>query len=184
MVEMSTTTEMKQAWDYASYAAIPSDGKRHEILEAEHFVNPAPSIYHQQVSRRLQFDLYQQIELTGLGVVIDAPVDVQLADSTIVQPDLVIVAHSNMHIITPIKIKGIPDLIVEILSPSSLDYDMVKKRAIYERYGVPRYWIVDPDEHLIHDLKLHDRSYKATIETSRISLSLFPSVSVDLSKVW
>ena len=66
---------LKSRWDYAAYAAIPSDGKRHEIIDGEHFVTPAPNLYHQEVSRHIQFQLYSQIELTGLGQVIDAPVD-------------------------------------------------------------------------------------------------------------
>jgi hypothetical protein len=103
--------DLRSRWDYAAYAAIPTDGKRHEIIDGEHFVNPAPNLYHQEVSRHIQFQLYSQIELTGLGKVIDAPVDLQLSDHDIVQPDLVIVTLSRKHIMTPTKIKGVPDLV-------------------------------------------------------------------------
>ena len=113
-----TEKNLKPRWDYAAYAAIASDGKRHEIIDGEHFVNPAPNLYHQEVSRHIQFQLYTQIELAGLGKVINAPVDLQLSDHDIVQPDLVVVTHSRKHIMTPTKIRGVPDLVVEILSPS------------------------------------------------------------------
>ncbi len=95
-------------WDYAAYAAIPQDNLRHEIIAGQHFVNPAPNLYHQQVSRRIQFQLYSAIELNDLGVVFNAPVDLQLSKHDIVQPDLVIVLHERRHILTPAKIKGVP----------------------------------------------------------------------------
>lgn len=83
---MSTVEKrVKSRWDYAAYAAIPPDGKRHEIIDGDHFVNPVPNLYHQEVSRHIQFQLYTQIELADLGKVINAPVDLQLSDHDIVQ---------------------------------------------------------------------------------------------------
>jgi hypothetical protein len=58
---------------YREYCCFPDDGRRHEIIDGDHYVNPAPSTYHQTVSRRLQHQLYTQIELTGRGVVYNAP---------------------------------------------------------------------------------------------------------------
>ena len=92
-------------------------------------MNSAPSLYHQTVSRRIQFQLYTEIELAELGQVFDAPVDVQLSEHDIVQPDLVIVSKQRRHILTPTKIKGVPDLIVEILSPSDPDRRRKRKRS-------------------------------------------------------
>lgn len=129
----SETTSASADWDYDAYAAIPHDGRRHEILEGEHEVNPAPSLYHQEISRRIQFQLYTQIELKEHGVVINAPIDVQLTDRDIVQPDLVIVTRQRRHIMTPIKIKGVPDLLIEILSPS------IVKLVSCRGKHVPRY---------------------------------------------
>ena len=75
--------------------------------------------------------------LQHLGVVFDAPTDVQLSETDIVQPDLVIVLQPNLTIITPTKLKGTPDLVVEIISPSSSNNDRVLKRELYRRAGVP-----------------------------------------------
>jgi len=73
---MSTVEKrVKSPWDYAAYAAIPQDGKQHEIIDGEHFVNPAPTLSHQEVSRHIKFQLSTQIELTEQGKVINAPVD-------------------------------------------------------------------------------------------------------------
>ena len=185
---MSSTPAAKNLtqtpWDYAAYAAIPNDGRRHEIIGGEHFVNPAPNLYHQQVSRRIQFQLYTEIELKELGVVMDAPVDVQLSDRDIVQPDLVIVTRERRYILTPTKVKGIPELVVEILLPSNPEHDLKTKRAMYERCGVPEYWIVFPDEHQIAQLKLVEGAYVEQIVTDAITMTMPPHVTVDLRKVW
>ncbi len=181
---MSTTPSSSTKWDYASYAAIPDDRLRHEIIDGEHFMNPAPNLYHQTVSRRIQFQLYTAIELSELGQVFDAPVDVQFSDHDIVQPDLVIVCKDRRHILTPIKIKGVPDLMIEILSPSNPDHDRKRKRTLYERNQVPEYWIVDPEEHSVLQLILTDGKYTEQSHRDSITMAVPPHASVDLTKVW
>ena len=146
---MSTETRTSGKLGYAHYVCFPDDGRRHEIIGGDHFVNPAPSTYHQTVSRRLHFQLYTQIELREMGVVFYAPVDVQLSEHDIVQPDLVVVLRARQTIITPSKIKGTPDLIVEIVSPTSAGADRSLKKELYGRSGVPEYWIADPFEHTL-----------------------------------
>jgi Uma2 family endonuclease len=170
--------------DYSHYVCFPNDGQRHEIIEGEHYVNPAPSTYHQTVSRRIQFALYTLIELKQLGQVFNAPVDVQLGNHNIVQPDIVVILAAHQQIITPTKIKGIPDLIVEILSPSTLEHDQVLKRQMYEAAGVPEFWIVDPFEHCVSQLILNFKgSYELAAHAQRIAVSILPNVSVDLTQV-
>lgn len=168
---------------YEHYVCFPDDGYRHEVIDGVHYMNPAPSTYHQAVSRRLQFQLYSAIELKKLGAVIDAPVDVHLSEFDIMQPDLVIVLESN-RIITPSKVKGTPDLLVEILSPSTRENDMVLKRSRYEAAGVPEYWIVDPFEHTLDQLVLTDGSYVAREHGDIVKLTVIEDVSVDLGEVW
>ena len=107
---------------YRDYVCFPDDGHRHEIIDGDHYMNPAPSTYHQAISRHLQFQLYTQIERRNLGSVIDAPVDVQLTEFDIVQSDLVVVLSGN-RIITPTKVKGVPDHLVEILPSHGADRD-------------------------------------------------------------
>ena len=171
-------------WDYSAYAAIPADGKRHEIVQGEHFVNPAPNLYHQEISRHIQFQLYTEIELAGLGKVIDAPVDLQLSNHDIVQPDLVIVLRERVHILTPTKIEGVPDLVIEILSPSNPDHDLRTKRKLYQTHGIPEYWIVSPEEHQVLQLILDEGKYVESIQSSSITMRAAPQASVDLTRVW
>jgi Uma2 family endonuclease len=169
---------------YREYCCFPDDGRRHEIIDGDHYVNPAPSTYHQTVSRRRQHQLYTQIELTGRGVVYNAPVDVQLTDHDIVQPDLVVVLTSRMQMITPTKIKGVPDLLVEILSPSTASNDATLKKQLYERVGVAEYWIVDPDNHTVEQLVLADGRYERRPAADAIPLSILEGVAVRLADVW
>ena len=171
-------------WDYAAYAAIPYDGKRHEIIEVDHFVNPALSLYHQQVSRHLQYDLFQAIELRVLGCVINAPVEVQLSAHDIVQPDLVVIRTANLHIQTPGRVKGIPDLLIEILSPSNPGHELKTKRLAYQRCGVPEHWIVDPEDRQILQFSLVDGQYHGASVADTITVDIPPLLTIDLKQVW
>ncbi|TWT96561.1 Uma2 family endonuclease [Neorhodopirellula pilleata] len=174
----------KKKLTYQDYIGFPDDGNRHEIIDGDHFMNPAPSVYHQAVSRRIQFQLYTQIELKQLGIVADAPIDVQLTPHDIVQPDLVIVL-AGRSIITPTKIKGVPDHLIEILSPSSDYNDRVLKFNLYEREKVPEYWIVDPFEHEVQQCLLGPSGYQRSTHESRVRCSyLGGEIEVDLSAVW
>lgn len=168
---------------YDDYVLLPNDGKRHEIINGRHYMNVAPSPRHQAVSRHIKFQLYQQIELPGLGEVIDAPIDVQFGESDVVQPDIVVVLKEN-RIITTTKVKGVPDLVIEVLSPSNRKHDQQLKRQLYEQAGVPEYWIVDPENQSIEQLKLgSDSKFAVTTQSASIEFAKTNSM-VDLTKVW
>ena len=181
---MTTETTERRKLTYEDYAQIPEDGCQHEIIDGEHYVNPAPSTYHQAVSRRIQFLLYAQIELTQRGVVINAPYDVQLFAHDILQPDIVVVLNARQHIITPSRIQGTPDLVIEILSMSSESRDRKLKRARYQKAGVPEFWIVDPFEHKIEQLVLRDGTYVLLPRTDVLQLTILDGVPVPLDEVW
>jgi len=89
--------------------------------------------------------LMEALELPGLAQVFDAPVDLLLEPTSVVQPDLVIVGASHRHIVTERALEGVPDVVVEILSPGSLDRDLHLERRLYERFAIPEYWIVDAE---------------------------------------
>ncbi len=181
---MATNSSTSRKLSYAAYAAIPDDGRRHEVIDGEHYVNPAPDLYHQAVSKRLQHQLYTKIELAGLGTLYNAPCDVQLSDHDIVQPDLLVVLNSRTRIFTPTKVKGVPDLLVEILSPSTVDYDRTVKKALYQRAGVPEYWIVDPSEHTLEQLVLHEGKYQSNTVSDEVHPKFVDDVVIDLAEVW
>ncbi len=108
-------------------------------------MTPAPSTYHQEISKRLEYLLYEYVELRQkLGKVYYAPVDVYLEDEETYQPDIIFISNTRLDIIKKEKIEGAPDIIIEILSPSTAYYDLVHKKEVYARHSVKEYWIVDP----------------------------------------
>lgn len=181
---MSMIAPKGQKWTYEDYAKLPEDGLRHEIIDGEHYVNASPSTQHQHVSKRLQYQLYTKIELAGLGVLYNAPIDVQLSEYDIVQPDLVIILNQNVRKITPTKIKVAPHLVVEILSPSTADADRTIKKDLYERSGVLEYWIVDPFEQQVDQWVLTDGKFKLAAKSNILRLSFVSGIEVDLDSVW
>jgi Uma2 family endonuclease len=181
---MSFANKPELKLGYAEYVLFPDDGKRHEIIDGDHYMNPAPSTYHQTVSKRLQYQLYARIELAGLGLVFNAPVDVQLSDHDIVQPDLVVLVTGGKARVTPTKIRGAPDLLVEILSPSTAENDRILKRRVYERSGVREYWIVDPADLRVTQLVLRDGVYGAESHGDELRLAILPGVAISVSEIW
>ena len=170
---------------YADYERIPDDGLRHEIIDGEHCVSPAPYVDHQTISKHLQYQLYSQIELTGLGKVFSAPTDVVLSPSDIVEPDLLAVLAPRQAIITRKNIQGAPDLIVEIISSSSRRMDLGKKHELYEKWRVPEYWVVDGEARVVHQFLLVDERYAPAIAcTDHVDFRAAPGVQIDLTRVW
>jgi Uma2 family endonuclease len=130
---------------YEDYERIPDDdGLRHEILDGEHYVSPAPFTQHQRVAVKLSVCLHFFVEEHGLGEVLTAPCDVLLSRHDIAQPDILFISTERAGIATEKNIQGAPDLLVEILSDDTRKRDEGIKREIYERSGVNEYWLVDP----------------------------------------
>ena len=135
----------KRRLTYQDYLQIP-DESRYELLEGVLFVVPSPDFRHQAVSRNLEFLLWAFVREHGLGVVLDAPFDVVLTQHDVVQPDLLFLSEARRGQLTETHLQGAPDLVVEILSPSTRERDLLVKKALYARHGVREYWIVDPRE--------------------------------------
>jgi Uma2 family endonuclease len=169
---------------YEEYLVLPDDGRRHEIVDGAHHVSPAPRPWHQTVSRRLQFALYSQLELTGRGQVFDAPIDVILGPHDIVQPDLVYLTAEQAALVTDRAIEGAPALVVEILSASTRRHDVLVKAPLYLRHGVGRYWIVDPDLDRVEGFVNRGAAWEQEFEVSAPSTLAALGASVDLAAVF
>jgi len=172
---------------YEDLLNTPDDGKRYEILDGDLAVTPSPITNHQRVSRDLEFILHAYVKERGLGEVFYAPIDVILDKHTIVVPDIVYVSAARAHLVQKHGIVGAPDLLVEILSPSTKHRDRGVKAKLYARFGVDEYWIVDPDERVLTRFSLREDRY---VEVSRhtdddvVSTPLFPELAIQLEKVW
>jgi Uma2 family endonuclease len=179
------TPRPAKRWTYADYCRIPADGRRHEIVAGRHFVTPAPDQYHQFLCARLLYELIRLVQRPGRGLVLGAPVDVHLAPGTIVQPDVVVVRGRSRPNSDAKKLRGAPDLLVEILSPSTRQHDRERKRALYERAGVREFWLVDPKARSIEQLVLRRGRYgPAMLATEKITLRTFRGITIDLREVW
>jgi Uma2 family endonuclease len=145
---------------YKDYEVLPADGRRYELHDGELSVTPAPSPQHQRVSRSLFRLLDPHVRARALGEVFYSPIDVILSDTTILQPDLVFLEGSRQSAISRRGIEGPPSLVVEILSPSTTQIDRDVKRQLYARYGVPYYWIADPDARTIEAYRVAGGVYE------------------------
>ena len=170
---------------YEDYVLLPDDGKIHEIINGEHYMTPAPGTYHQTLSRRIQFQLYEQIEKNNLGLVFDAPTDVQFSQIDIVQPDILIILEARKSIISPQKVIGPPDLVVEILSESTKEKDRQLKLDLYQKSGVPESWLVDPENQTVRKYLLKENRYQNAGEFhDEVHFEALEGVKVNLREVW
>jgi Uma2 family endonuclease len=172
---------------YEDLVNLPEDGKRYEILDGDLVVTASPLTRHQRVSRNLEFVLHGYVREHGLGEVFDAPIDVLLDRHTIVVPDLVFVSNARSAIVQRHGIVGVPDLLVEILSPSTADRDRDTKAKLYARFGVDHYWIVDADKEELHVYARSGVTYGTpTTYGGRtvVRAAPFADLALDLGAVW
>lgn len=131
-------------WTYADWEALPEDDNRYEVIDGVLYMTTAPSFFHQWIVRRLDRYVGIPAEDQGLAFAAMAPVGLIMPGCDPVQPDYVVVLASRAGIIHDRRIMGVPDLIVEVLSPGSIAYDERVKLPVYAFAGVPEYAIVDP----------------------------------------
>src|SRR5579864_939429 len=129
---------------YQDLLELPDDLLRHELIDGEHYVSPAPAVKHQDIVLNLAVILSTFLRMHRLGKVILGPVDVLFTEHDVVEPDVLFVAAAHVGRVRERYVAGAPDVVVEVLSPSNRGYDRIKKRRLYEAHGVPEYWIVVP----------------------------------------
>jgi Uma2 family endonuclease len=160
--------------------------ERLELIEAEIIVTPSPSLMHQIVVHRLGVLLDRAIVESCLGLVIGAPFDVYLDAQNVPQPDLMVVLWDREQVLGSARLESAPSLAMEIISPSSATKDRVTKRDIYARYGVPEYWLVDPDAGTVTIFSdPQDGRYRVEQVTSDVAVSAtIPGLSADLKALF
>jgi Uma2 family endonuclease len=136
--------------------ALPDDGMRHELLDGEHVVTPAPALLHQRILRELFGSLVTALEAHADLEMFWSPADVRLGPRTLVQPDLFIIRSDPERRPTDWSSIGTPVLAIEILSPSTAARDRGKKRRIYLEAGIEEYWIVDLDARMVERWRAGD----------------------------
>jgi len=181
-----STKSTPDRYTYKDYLLIDDD-KRYEILRGGLIMVPAPFTIHQRLLRNIEDILWNFVKEKKLGEVLVAPTDVVLSEDIVVQPDILFISKEGLDIIKEAAIMGSPDLIVEIISPSSASYDTVEKRDIYEEYVVKEYWLVFPQEKAIEVLALEDGVYRELCKgrkTGVVRSKIIVGLEVDLKEVF
>jgi Uma2 family endonuclease len=187
--DMQTARAEPIRYTYEDYLAFPDDGRRHELIDGEHFVTPAPVRGHQELSWRLTVALGSWLREHPVGKMYAAPLDVILSDVDVVEPDLLFVCNERAAILGK-WIHGAPDLVIEILSPSTRRVDEITKRQLYERVGVREYWIVDGEIEIVKIYRRQDDgSFPRVADLSReeghsLDTPLLPGFSLSLAELF
>lgn len=151
---------MQGQWRYEDYLRLPDDGRRYEIIRGVLYVVNAPGYDHQYAVGEIAFQLRLFVKQHGAGVIIEAPFEVHLAEDTRpVQPDILFIRTENQPAAGTSFFDGVPDLIVEVISPSSIRTDRKVKFDTYEQHSVAEYWLVDPKAHLVEVYTLSNGEY-------------------------
>jgi len=182
--------EARTRWTYAEFARLPSEtGTRHEVIDGELVVTPSPRPRHQAIVLDLGRILGDFVGSERLGTILPGPVDVLFAEGDYLVPDLVFVRKGRAGLVSDRGIEGPPDLIVEILSPSTTARDRGVKLQRYRLYGVREYWIVDPDTRSVEVWRFGEGAesaevYGAVSAFSWIPLPGGPTLEVEVDDVF
>ena len=180
-----TQVQVKPRKTVEDYMKLP-EGTLAELIDGEIFMAPSPRARHQRIVQRIFILLTDHVLQSGKGEVFISPFDVHLPQNHIVQPDVVFVSSGKQEIVKD-WIYGVPDLLVEVLSPESPERDAIVKRDLYAQAGVPEYWIADGAARSIQVLRLSGTRYEAAgyfREGETLTSSILPELSFPLSKVF
>ena len=181
-----TTQAARTKLTYADYMQTPDD-IRYELLDGELILAPSARTAHQRTTRKVLRRLDDFVEENELGEVFVAPYDVVLDDFNVVQPDILFVSNERSHIITDLNIQGAPDLVIEILSPSTARRDKTQKRDLYAQHEVPEYWQADTDAGSVIVLTLEDGAYRVAgiyAKGQTVVSPLLPGFSLNVDDVF
>jgi Uma2 family endonuclease len=152
---------------YDDFVLFPDDGLRHELIDGEHYVTPSPNATHQQIVVKLTLRIASWVEQHDAGSLFVAPFDVVFSKIDVVEPDLLYMSKARAaEILTQANVQGVPELVIEIGSPSTRKRDETTKRALYERVGVSEYWFVDPEQAVLRVYRRDGERFTRPLELS------------------
>lgn len=185
---MAIPDPVRRKLTYEDYLLFPEDGLRHEILEGEHFVTNAPSRWHQKAVSNLLYFLMDHLRREpSLGEAYTAPFEVLFSQYNVALPDLIFVSQERAGILTDKNIQGAPDLIVEVLSPTTRQADETVKLPVYERFGVREYWLVDPQLQTVRVFRQAGRGFALPEHLSAgdvLTTPLLPGLQIPVGQIF
>jgi Uma2 family endonuclease len=170
----------------ADLLVMPQDGRRREILDGELVVTPSPKFSHQAISRRICAAFLEYLEDHPIGEIVYAPLDVILSEFDVLEPDLLFVLNEHRSILKD-WVRGAPDLVIDIVSPASATTDRGPKLKAYARFGVPEYWIVDPEQKTIEVYRAGEQGYdlaQAFQEQEELTAPLLPGFILAVKEIF
>jgi len=168
---------------YEEFRQLPDDGKHYELVHGEVHLSPSRSTKHQLILGNTSVSLGTYVRSARLGVLFCAPLDVCLNPDTALQPDLIFISAERVGIVQENFVAGAPELVVEVVSPSTTVHDRVTKLPIYAEAGVPEFWLIDSQARTVEVLKLQGKKYfvDATLAGDQVLTSnLFPGWQLPL----
>ncbi len=164
------------------------EGAPYQLIAGELIMSPSPVLSHQRIIRRLALRLDDFIQRKQLGEIVLSPMDVYLTEEDVYQPDLIFIRKENVHLLDPNdRIRFVPDLVIEVLSPSTGSFDYSRKKRIYCERGVREYWIIDPEERTI-EIMVKEGAFYQTVAMLRppamIESAMFPGFSMKVEEVF
>jgi Uma2 family endonuclease len=171
---------------YDDFLLFPDDGKRHELIDGEHYVTPPPNPRHQRILGELHLAIGVYLKAHAIGDVFFAPLDVVLSEYDVVEPDLLYMSRERAsQVLVPEHVRGVPELVVEVASRSTRKRDETIKRALYERSGVSEYWVVDPEIDVVRVYRKGEDRFERPVELRRdagdtLKTSLLPGLAIPL----
>jgi len=162
------------------------EGTLAELIDGEIFMTPGPRVPHQRAVLNLAVEIRSFSRPRMLGEILVSPMDVYLPSGDIVEPDLIFVRRENLAIIQD-WVRGVPDLLVEVLSPSHPERDLIVKRHLYARNGVGEYWIVDPADRSVQIFRLAGGRYEPAgyrKEGQVLSTDLLPGLELTVESLF
>jgi len=174
---------------YEDFLQFPDDGKRHELIDGEHYVTASPNTKHQTIATNLVGLLWVYLQTHPISRVFSAPFDVVFSNFDVVEPDLLYMSNERAAtILTDANTRGAPDLVVEIGSESTRKRDETIKRRLYEQFGVPEYWVIDPELDAVKVYRVdnaYQRVAELTLERNDVLTSpLLPDLELPLAKIF
>lgn len=171
---------------YDELCQLPDDGVLYELLEGELVTRASPTPAHQQVVSRLS-RLFAPVEDADHGTFYPGPIDVVFDRYNMPLPDGIFVTAARQDIVTGSGVLGAPDVVMEILSPTSMERDWSQKFATYQRFGVRSYWIVDLTAQQLHRFDLVGGRYAPEVlhgPADVLTSPMFPGVFLAVSRLF
>ncbi len=183
---MATATNVPVlTYDDLDFIPQQREGDRHELFDGVLVVTPSPIPIHQIISANAFSAFDRIVRPNRLGLLVAAPIDVKLMPTIVMVPDIVSVSTERLGIVGAKAIEGAPDLIVEILSPSTRRRGLGRKRAIYERFGVREYWVIDPKTRGLKVFVLRDGRYEPLpIEDGVVRSTVLAGLELEVAELF